>query len=666
MSGDGRVARWLARARKQAERRVTLEDGLLGGQFARYATYRLRWVVLARLLGLGVHAVEFLFLARMFHGVRFADTLIIVNLAMLATGAWWGALDVQRSRIREAVAVGDIAVEVGAWMRRGLLLSAVVVVVATVSIGWAAVRGAAAPILLAYLGLVAVRLAVDLVVRAYYSGVYAQQRVYRPPLAIVGTELSAFAVVVVGWHLFGAWVVPLGLLVQMTLSRAVLVVFTRRAYHHRGIVGVRLRHRRRPPPPYRAAHVWSAAAVGAATRLGSLLVVVVLVGQRHLPGAAVRVVHLMAPLLATAGSWPQVFYLDFRSLEEDESARLRDRLGRMLEPLGLVIGAGAWAIGAAYAVAILRGRGVEVALALAPLVIAHSWLARSQLRYFAQGEYRRVLIGIAALLVIAAAWMFLDRRLSIASPVASGLALAGASVIAAAVIDRLQAGPWQAPAHGVVRALAPWMHSLAGVDEPVSVASVTMPTASKNEQIELAERMAERLGERGAVATRGRGLVWFERGGDQLQLSATLLVELSAGRVDGIGRVDAADGGAALTAAAERGLLPNAAGPARDELVAEFQRRFPAGFAEDLRRPGPQTGIACLDPDTRRTIWREAQVAGRGGRRRPQGEHEVTVYAPEGVIEIIFCSSRALPADDRRAWRELLDRAHAATASRAV
>jgi len=660
VSGDGRVARWLARARKQAERRVTLEDGLFGGLFARYAAYRLFWVALVRLLGLGVHAVEFLFLARMFRGVRFADTLILVNLGMLAMGAWWGALDVQRSRIREAVAVGDIAVEVGAWMRRGVLLSAVVVVVAAVSIGWAAIRAAAPPILLAYLGLVAVRLAVDLVVRAYYSGVYAQQRVYRPPLAIVATEISAFAVVVAGWRLFGAWVVPLGLLVQLSLSLALLVVYTRRAYQHRGIVGVRLRRRRRPPPSSRPTHVWFAAAVGAATRLGSLLVVVVLVGQRHLPGAAVRVVHLMAPLLATAGSWPQVFYLDFRSLEEEESARLRDRLGRMLEPLGLVIGAGAWAIGAAYAVVILRGRGVEVALALAPLVIAYSWLARSQLRYFAQGEYGRVLAGTAVLLAIAATWIFLDRRLSIASPVASGLALAAASVIAAAVIDRMQARAWQAPAHGLVRALAPWMHALARVDDPVTVASATMPTASKNEQIELAERMAELLGEHGAVATRGRGLVWFERGRAQPRLPAALLVELSAGRVDEIRRVDAVGGGAALAAAAERGLLPDASGPARDDLVAEFQRRFPAGFTEDLRRRRPQNGIAGLDPDTRRTIWHEARVAGRGGRRRPQGEHEVTVYAPEGVIEIIFCSSRALPADDRRAW-EILERAHAAT-----
>jgi hypothetical protein len=664
-----RIERRLERTRLRGERRVALEDALLGGRFAGYAAYRLRWVVLSRVVGLGVHAVELLFLTQVFRGAHLGSMLILVNLAMLASAAWWGALDVQRSRIRELGGEpGEIAMEIGVWLRRGLLL-AVAVLVVTGGLALTGARGNVEPLLLGYAAVVALRLAVDLVARAYYSGIYARQRVYRPPLAIVAIELAGLAVILACWRLAGAWSVPLGLLVQLVLSRGLLVVYSRRAYRTRGIPTPPLRERTRPAAD--VGHPVMAALAGVATRLGSLLVVAVLLGQRG-PGIEVQVVHLMAPLLATAGSWPQVFYLDFRRLEDDPAARLRDRLGSMLEPMALVIGVACWAIGAGYAVAILGGRGADIAIALAPLVVAHSWLGRSQLRYFAQGEYARVIVGAVVLLAVTAGWFAIERRLDIGGPATHGVMLAFASLAAALVVDRLRGRPWRAPEQGLVRALAPWMRALTDVTEPVRLGRLAMRSATNTERLALAERMAEELGSRGAVATRSRGLVWFERAAGEPTITRARLVELSAGRVDDVRELAADSGEAALLDAADRDLLPAPGKPDDDQtdgatslldaLAGEFSRRFPDGLVEDLGEPAPCPALAALPSETRRTIWQQAQLLGRGGRPRPQGDHEVTVYAPRGAVELIFCAPRQAAPTDRRAWRELLARAHAAAA----
>ncbi|HTM20036.1 MAG TPA: hypothetical protein VL172_06005, partial [Kofleriaceae bacterium] len=114
------------------------------------------------------------------------------------------------------------------------------------------------------------------------------------------------------------------------------------------------------------------------------------------------------------------------------------------------------------------------------------------------------------------------------------------------------------------------------------------------------------------------------------------------------------DAAEARARAAALGLdTPAAAGA--EALVADFRRRFPGGLVDDLHGGG--TALAGVDAETRRQMWSDALLAARGGRRRRGSAWEVTAYVPAGEIAVLFAAPRSAPADERRQWREQIERA---------
>ena len=147
-------------------------------------------------------------------------------------------------------------------------------------IGWPADRGMATiwiahtTFCSAYVAVVVGRLVIDLPVRTLYSGVYARRRIYRPVAAVFGSELSGLLAVLALWGWLGPWSFPLALAAAIAVSRAILVVYTLRAYDGMGLPrpGVRwraaLQLRSRDDGPMLVA----AGLANASTRVGSMLV----------------------------------------------------------------------------------------------------------------------------------------------------------------------------------------------------------------------------------------------------------------------------------------------------------------------------------------------------------------------------------------------------------
>lgn len=505
-----KLARWMARRAAREARRPPLEGALLAGRFATYARYRLSGFAATRVVGIAVHLVEILLLYGVLpHGVL-VRTVVAINACALGGGFWWGALEVLRARLRAQPAGPARVAEIGAWLGRACLAAAAIVAGAGL---WLAIAGAG--VAEVYVAIVLARLAGDLVVRTLYSGVAAVLRVYRPLLSLVAADLAGLGAGALLVRAVGPWGLPVTLLVGWAISRGLAVHYTLRVYRGLRLGPVALRWSG-APGSLRA--VLAAGFAAAAGRASSLLV---LFFAAWGDPSSTLLVHMLAPALATAHGWPQVFYLDLTRLAQAPAAALRRRFDRRLVWLALWVAPVIWALAlgtSGWAGLLPRP---AAALALLPVVVAQSLLATLQLTHFVRGRFALTLGSAAVVmagLAIAPSW----------EPVVTWLAMsAGVAFLV------LFARRPPARAAGLCASFAEWRAQL-----PASARARTaiLEDARRDHVLRLAAFVVDALGPTGAVVTRGRRVHWFERG--PRTLAAAELVRAGGGLlgrlVDGI------------------------------------------------------------------------------------------------------------------------------------
>src|SRR3954454_3472882 len=169
-----RLTRWLQQRKVVSQERVSLEEALLGGRFLRYARYRLVGFALSRLLGALTHVLEFTFLLSVFRARGVIASLGLQNAGLLVEAFWWGCLEIIRAHIRAEVAKSAIVNRITRWLTWSLRLGLVALVVpCAISLTLCLTEKRRVNVLDAYALVCGARLAIDLVARTYYSGIYA-------------------------------------------------------------------------------------------------------------------------------------------------------------------------------------------------------------------------------------------------------------------------------------------------------------------------------------------------------------------------------------------------------------------------------------------------------------------------------------------------------------
>jgi len=399
MSGTGqaRLSAWL-RARAAGDRVAALEEALLGGRFWRFAGRRL-WVFLfSRAWATGLHVVELTFLAEIFVARPFVASLALQNATLVIDAFWWGALEGLRRRIRVIGVRADAQVLTTRYMTLAFWLGLLGCGVPAARAAWRWHGGTAPTMLDAYALVCLLRLALDMVLRAFYSGVYAYGRVHRPAWAAPIAPTLLVGATVALWPWLAGWSFVAALLVSVLGSRALLAWFSLRAY--------RLAHVLLPAWRWRwwgrtfdGSLVGESALAGTAnltTRLASVVLLTAVLPSLGTADAEVQllafVLHLAAPLILLTTQWSFVFYHDWKRLEADTAALLARQLHRGLLTAGVWMAAGAWGVTALLVRAFVGGRGQwalvsPIVVALAPAYLGLSIWTALQLRGFSRGEF---------------------------------------------------------------------------------------------------------------------------------------------------------------------------------------------------------------------------------------------------------------------------------------
>lgn len=619
------IDRWLDGIAAADAKRPRLESSILEGRVRRYILYRLRFVILGRAVALAVHVAEFLVLARLATGADLLVGVTVSNIVGLAGAFWWGVLEILREQIREERLVAShLGHEVGRWMGRAGRLGLIALAVGVIGTAVARWRVGGVPTVLdGYVLAVLIRFALDVWVRTYYSGIYARRRVYRPMVAVVGIELVGFGALLAGAATLGAWALPAVLVLTAVASRGLLYVYTSRAYESLQYPCPRTNWRRAWRGLSRAI-VQRAALAGsatAATRVGSVIVLTAVAGGMGAQADFIYVFHLLVPLLTTAGTWAQVFYLDFIRVDRPGSGKMRATLRRGLVRAGVVAGVVTWSVAVAVVV-FVGGQNPRLDLlgGLLLLMLAQSQLGRLQLEYFARGQWLRVTLGsmiVAGLGLLAGAPL-----------VASVVGDIGRTVtIIVAIIAGTLAIRWmrlrderRVRTDPVAWSHYTWLENLCQSRGAIQVGRMTLNARRVRQVREVAERLAATLIRSGArpgqVAVFGnRHVVWFadaDKAIDDTELirvSAGLTAQLAMERADS-GRQATRAFGARDRWAAPLPTPVATASPMAD-LAAQLEVEV-IELAPVARQPRRPHG---LDRDTIDDLWRQALITSRGGRR---------------------------------------------------
>lgn len=677
------IDRWLARQARREGRGVLLEEALLGDRLWAYTRYRLRYFFLKFLVETAVHTATVLLLFFDLGLNRFLPVVVAFAVTSLGSSFWWGALEALRNQVRDLHRSGKphvIPRVIGGWLAFAGLLGGLVAVAAAGWAVWHGLRGTlGAPE--AFVSVLLLRLAADLPVRAYHSGIYALRRIYKPLPVVIGSELLELVLLLTLYPLIGLWSLVISSLVLSAVLTCVTAVYTGRVYAfvgHDPLAEMRLR-RIAASVRGRAREMLGAGAANAIISVDAL-VVLALLSTAGEGSDTLIVLFLAAPSIRAGADWARLFYFDLKRLELTLFSNLRARFERHTWLLAWLLGAAFWLAASLIALAVYRPDGMTaVAVPWAALLVfflARAHLARVQVQAFAEAAYAPALISGAVLIagLASAAVLVSDDQGLIA-------AVAGVTGVAAALLAVLR--------HRAAAALASegplltlgWLQHLGAVDAPVRLGSARLIAGSGPERLDartreargrwrvaqLAEQVARELPADSAAAWIGPDvLMWYEPAEKPPRISRDWIQVRSGGLAATIDIQTCSNGEDALLLAGHAGLL----GPASRHLLSAVLPvdvdAVDAAFLADVhggmvyRPDGPiPAGLRDLPGHELKAVLVDAVAFARDLRtRRRRSGFDVMALCAGGELQRILIAPLSSPRATRRRWHRYATRAN--------
>jgi hypothetical protein len=351
--------------------------------------------------------------------------------------------------------------------------------------------------------------------------------------------------------------------------------------------------------------------------------------------------HLASPLLFLTGQWWLVFYHDWNRLAGEAAEQLASALHRKLLVTALIVGILSWAGASGLVLLYVPFEETwQTLLALAPAMLGMSVWTALQLRAFVRGEFFRQLASAIALVVVLVVTISGEWLGNQSWYVALGAA-PWVAIIVALVLARIRA----AESHGEVTSVAAWLRALeARRGEKVTVWLGRGPKATRA----ITERLAEELGERGAIVQTRLRLLWFET---EPRTPASVWLTRTHGALSHLTCLGTRPADEQRSALEQAEILHPPEEPDERALAEAHARLFPDGFVMEVGATPPAAFLA-LPETTRQAIWRDAVRARYGARGR--SPWFVTVRAPGGAAEVLYVAKRPIEPKAAAEWHAVL------------
>ncbi len=620
-----RIERWFQSAARRQQRMIALYPCLLRNRLLPYFVFRLRYLFSLQIIGFAVHVAEFLVLLAYAPKLGLILVVLLRAGSPLVRGAWWGAMEVLRERLREihgANVKSRAEQEIASWLFLSVILATLV---ALAGVGWLVWSSSSATtdntlLIDIYILLIVAELATRIPILTLHSGIYATRRIYRPYWSVLLPTVTQGVVIAVLFVPFQEGALIIAILASSACSLAINYVYIKRMYR---IVDLqpKLRQSTRQFGRFVAglpivALLWSSTA-GFLIRLDGLLILV-LVGLEGVAGDTIDLtaghpewntpdlgilLYLIMPAIRGSYEWSILFYFDFVRLRR--AVVLRDLAHVFMAKLvfaAAAVGLFFWVMAAVVFLIGFSDIPVAFLLAMVPLFLVRAWLAVYQVRAFADGRFAVVCISIAIVLagiVVIGTGGFAD--------IGSFIELKICLLIALVYLIAVQV--WY-DRHEVLAApflsLGDWCRKLSDETGGVRVGLLTIAgSATDKNRTVIRATLQDSLNDRGYCAwCDHRSLVYVQRSGrdDVSWFDPYDFFEITAGLITEVRSVpDTLENGRqALDMLRERDILPvpPVESIGASQLVGAFDKLFADGVMVDLASARRAKASAQLDGET--------------------------------------------------------------------
>ncbi|MCR9136238.1 MAG: hypothetical protein NXI27_09590 [Alphaproteobacteria bacterium] len=527
-----RIERWFESAANRQNRITTLYSSLVCNKLFPYLRYRLRFLAGLQIIAFAVHVAEFLILLA--HAPKLAVVIVLLLRAgsPLIRGAWWGAMEVLRERIRDMKGPGAkdrSEREIANWLVLSLVLSGLLLIAGLAWISWSFAQTGTlgAKLVHVYMALIVLELVTRIPILTMHSGIYAVRRIYRPFLSILLPTLLQGAAIAALYPVMQEGALIVGIVLSSASSLVINYIYIKRMYRIAEL-HPRLRWNIRrflsflaglPPTNL----LWSTMA-GFLIRIDSLLVLF-LVGLESLKGHTIDLtaghpewntpdigvlLYIILPAIRGSYEWSVLFYFDFVRLRRVVLLRDLARLFMRKLIIGAIgVGLFFWAMAGIVFLIGFRDVPVSFLFAFLPFFLVRSWLAVFQVRAFADGRFATVTASMG-IIIAGVVLIGTGGFASIGSFVELKICLFAALVFLAAAQFRED--------HKMVTetpfvSLADWCRKLSGEPQAVNVGALEIArSTSDGEKSNIRRVLEEGLGERGHCAWRDpHAIVYYQR-----------------------------------------------------------------------------------------------------------------------------------------------------------
>jgi hypothetical protein len=667
------IDRWFERAARREDRTVSLYASLLTGKIVGYFGYRMRYALLLDATRYVIHVAEFLIILTSLGGLAAFTVMMLRVGSLIASGGWWGLLEVMRERLRALAQSGDsdaIEREIGRW----LALSAVVAAVVTIGGGVALVllfppgQDALGSL---YAFLILIELALRMPVRVLHSGMFATRRIYRPLWSMFAPTGISLVVIGVGVFLYPAGAIVIAIIASNAVSIWITVHYTVRAYRLTGLwpkYGGRSIRGLLPSIPPRLGI--EATLSGLGLRLDAVAVLLIagiystntrafdltagFSGWRDVD--VFQFFYLVLPLFRGSYEATAVFYFDFVRLRRIPAFRqFRLLFFHKLLWTTPVITLFFWSLAIPLALFVLPDIPFSFLLALLPLFVLRSLIGAYQIRLFAEGQFRTLNATILfSAGLFALVWIDVNPASDLVQITAAMIVLLIVHINIQHLRDRTTSLP-------TLLSLSDWIRALAGERQPVRVGRITVPDWIDSRQKSNAVKVIqEKFDGAGHLAFRSSSnLVFYQRiTGDDAERQPHLALQAATGGAANRAEIVTAateNGGEALDRIITREWLEpvdDDLSNSPDVLAAEFLALFSDGVVVDVETRAGRRAARALQQGLLVGLLPAAMKSlGQGAVVTSVSNRWVTPVFYEGKLRLIFVLPAELDTDLLRRWR---------------
>jgi hypothetical protein len=397
--------KWRVSVEKKLQRTFYFASSLFEDRLTSYAVYRLKYYFARFLLQIAVYLTEFFLLSYIFSEKLLIKAVFMRLCFMLFTGFWWGALEQLREKVRTYVHGGDkhlVKHALSRWASFSLVISCLYLISSSALLYKMWGQSSDKNLFALYVFALNFRLAIQISLTTFHSGIYAITRIYRPAWSILCFELTGFVLTLALWPFFHKISFPIATILNSFLVCGIFSYYLNKAYSLIDYMKVSISRNYFLAALKTIAwkDVLSCGVANALIKCDGIIIsgIMYALSKDIINFNNINFYVVLVPFLNALSNWAYLFYFDFKKLEVSSFTMYEKKFKKTVLIMSIILAVGFWSFYFVVSSFLPYSFNFIAALCLIPIFIFRSLFAYCQVRAFSERRFTDIFVSAGLLI----------------------------------------------------------------------------------------------------------------------------------------------------------------------------------------------------------------------------------------------------------------------------